>query len=165
MESLYEMIKKNGTGKGEAIMWKSVKVISDSVDEHMDDDAKRELIRDIYAEMSGGHYNEQMAMEDVSHMYYMNEAREKEEAPYWTKEQVASVYNNIRNEIPDYNMWDFYVTLNMVKSDNCPMLKRWFPEADMDEMTQKLVEMSVNWLKDDDNPFGTEKVWKYLNSK
>ena len=82
-----------------------------------------------------------------------------------TKEQVADVYESVRSEIPEYNMWDFFVTLQMVKSDNCPMLKKWFPNATPEEMTQKFVAMAVNWLKDEDNPFGTEKIWKYLNSK
>ena len=165
MESLYEMIKKNGTGKGEPVMWRSVKVISDAVEEHMDEDAKHELMRDVYAEMAGGHYNEQMAMEDVSKMYYTDEDGKKMYAPYWTKEQVAGVYDSVKSEIPEYNMWDFFVTLQMVKSDNCPMLKKWFPNATPEEMTQKFVAMAVNWLKDEDNPFGTEKIWKYLNSK
>lgn len=162
MESLYELIKTYGTGKGEATMWKSVKVISDSVEKHMDEDARDELNRHIFAEMSGGHYDQHFAMEDVRCMYYTDESGEKHYAPYWTPEQVSGVYEKVKREIPEYNMWDFYVTLQMVKADNCPMLKRWFPEAPEEEMTQRVVELAVNWLKDEDWA-GSTKIWDYLN--
>lgn len=163
MESLYNLIKKYGTGKGEPVMWKSVRVISEAVDKNMDDKAKEDLERKIYAEMSGGHYDEEFALEDVKHMYYVDERGERHYAPYWTPEQVEGVYNSVRSEIPDYNMWDFYVVLQMQKSDLCPMLKKWFPGATDEQMTQKVVEAAVNWLVDDDNPYGQEKIWRYLN--
>ena len=59
--------------------------------------------------------------------------------------------------------WDFYVTLNMMKADNCTMLRDWFPEAGADDMEGKLVEMAINWLNDGDNPYGGAKIWRYLN--
>jgi len=48
----------------------------------------------------------------------------------------------------------------MIKSDYYPLLKRWFPEEkDLDE---KIIELTVNWLNDDDNPFGDSKIWCYF---
>lgn len=31
-------------------------------------------------------------------------------------------------------------------------------------MVEKLVEEAVNYLDDADNPYGDEKIWRYLNS-
>lgn len=45
------------------------------------------------------------------------------------------------------------------------MLRKWFPSATDKELEQKVVESTVNWLNDDDNPYGTAKVWGYLNGK
>lgn len=165
MSTLYELIKKYSDGNDESVMWKSVEVISDAIENGMGEDDKKKLSRKIYCEMVGGHYNEEFALEDVKKMYYTDADGSKKYAPYWTPEQAKEVYSSISNLIPKYNFWDFYVALNMVKSDNCLLLKKWFPNANADEMTKKIVEMTVNWLSDEDNPFGTEKVWKYMNSK
>jgi hypothetical protein len=43
------------------------------------------------------------------------------------------------------------------------LLKIWFPGATEEELMSKLVEEAVNYLDDADNPYGTEKVWRYLN--
>ena len=107
---------------------------------------------------------EDFAKEDVAKMYYTDASGNKKSAPYWTDEQVREVYSAVRDRIPsDYNEWDFYVTLNMMKADNCTMLREWFPEAGADDMEGKLVEMAINWLNDGDNPYGGAKIWRYLN--
>lgn len=164
MESLLQFIKKYGEGKGEAMMWKSVEIISDSLDKHMDEATRTALTRRIYGEMAGGHYDESFAKEDVKKMYYIDTDGQKKYAPYWTDEQVREVYNSVKAEVPKaYNFWDFYVALQMIKSDNCPLMRKWFPDATPEDMDKKFVELTLNWLKDEDNPFGSEKVWGYLN--
>jgi len=162
--TLYELTKKYGEGKGEDMMWKTLSAVSDSIEDSMDERNKNLLLRHLYGIMSGGHYNEEYALCDVSKMYYTDDNGNKKYAPYWTKEEVKDVYDSVRRDIPsEYNFWDFYVVLNMIKSDNCPLLRKWFPSATNEELNKKLVELSVNWLKDDDNPYGAEKAWGYIN--
>lgn len=164
MESLLQFIKKYGEGKGEAMMWKSVEIISDALDKHMDEATRTALTRRLYGEMAGGHYDEAFAKEDVKKMYYTDSDGQKKYAPYWTDEQVREVYNSVKAEVPKaYNFWDFYVALQMIKSDNCPLMRKWFPDATPEDMDKKFVDLTLNWLKDEDNPFGSEKVWGYLN--
>lgn len=164
MESLLQFIKKYGEGKGEAMMWKSVEIISDALDKHMDEATRTALTRRLYGEMAGGHYDEAFAKEDVKKMYYTDSDGQKKYAPYWTDEQVREVYNSVKAEVPKaYNFWDFYVALQMIKSDNCPLMRKWFPDATPEDMNKKFVDLTLNWLKDEDNPFGSEKVWGYLN--
>lgn len=161
--TLYEMTKKYGEGKGEATMWTTIEAISEAIEESMDDDAKKDLMRQVYGTMSGYHYNEEMAMEDVAKMYYKGPDGKDHYAPYWTAQQVRSVYDPIARQIPEYNFWDFYVTLQMMKADNCSMLMRWFPNATPEERDGMLVEMAVNWLDDPDSPDAGHKIWSYLN--
>ena len=162
--TLYEMIKKYGTGKGEDMMWKTLRVISDHIDDSMDDEHVQHLMRDLYGEMSDGHYNQEYAEEDVKKMYYTDDNGKRHYAPYWSEEQSKTVYESVKRSLPgEYNCWDFYVALNMVKSDNCPILRKWFPNLQENELEAKVIELAISWLNDDDNPYGTEKVWGYLN--
>ena len=59
-----------------------------------------------------------------------------------------------------YNKWDFEVALNMIKSDNYPLLKEWFP--DEKDLMGRILELTINWLNDEDNPYGDAKVWGYF---
>ena len=162
--NMYEMIETYGKGRGEGKMWESVKVISEAVDHDMDEESKERLMRKIYCVMSGGHYNEEFAREDVAKMHYKDMDGKTHYGPYFTREKVASVYETVKDAIPEYNMWDFYVVMNMVKSDNCNLLSQWFPEATDTEREKRLIELAINWLSDDDSPMGKEKAWRYFNS-
>lgn len=161
--TLYEMTKKYGEGKGESTMWATLSAVSDAVETSMDATAKHDLLRKVYAEMSGHHYNEEYALEDVAKMYFKGTDGKEHRAPYWTVDQVKAVYDNVSRNISDYNFWDFYVTLQMTKADNCPLIMRWFPNATPEERDKMLVEMAVNWLDDPDNKDAGHKIWSYLN--
>ena len=74
------------------------------------------------------------------------------------------MYESVKKDIPAYNFWDFFVVLHAVASDNHALLLRWFPNDDADERADRYVEMAVNWLHDDDSPFGKDtKAWGYFN--
>lgn len=161
--TLYDITKKYGTGKGEGMMWKVVADVSEAVEESMPEEARKELVREIYEEMSGGHYDEDFAMEDIEKMYYTDKSGTKHRAPYWSVSTMEDVYNSIKSEIRPYNFWDFAVTLNMVASDNWMMLERWFPGMEDGDRNAKLVDMAVNWLKDEDAKHPDSKIWHYIN--
>lgn len=161
---LYDLIRDNGTGKGEDMMWRTLGIVSEHIESGMDEKHKDALLRDLYGEMSSGHYNEEYAKEDVSRMYYEDNAGKKHYAPYWNDDDIRQVYDLVKRNIPaEYNFWDFYVTLNMIKSDNCSIVKGWFPQESDEEHTKRIIALTVNWLNDADNPYGTEKTWGYLN--
>ena len=157
------MIETYGKGRGEGKMWESVSLISETVEKELSTEAKKHLLRKIYCVMNGGHYNEEFAREDVGKMYYKDANGKTHYAPYFTDEKVATIYERVKGNIPAYNMWDFYVAMNMVASDNWCMLTRWFPDASEATMEKHFIEMTLNWLNDEDNPYGKEKIWKYLN--
>ena len=162
--TIFELIKKYGRNRGEDVMWQSTEMISELLEKHLTDQELSKAKRKIYEIMAGGHYNKEFADEQMTKMYYINNNGIKRNAPYWTEEEVMQVYESVKNSIPEYNFYDFEVTLNMIKSDNCQMLKKWFPNEGKEERTQRFITMAVNWLKDEDNPFGTCKIWGYFNN-
>ena len=143
-------------------MWKSVDVISRFVDKYMSDEEKEKLMRDVYDVVSDGHYNEVFAKEDIEEMYYKDKNGNKHYAPYWPESAVRSIYERHASEIPGYNLYDFEVTMNMVASDMWCMLDKWFPGMTDAERNEKITEVAVNWLRDDDWSTNT-KIWDYMN--
>lgn len=165
METIYDIIKANFSDKGEATMWDATKVISDAVEHSMPEDHREHLKREIYALMSGGHFNEMFAKEAVGRMYYTDDDGKDHYAPYWTEQAVREMYDSVAKDIPHYNFWDFFVTLHLVSTRNHKLLVKWFPKEDTDEREDRYVEMAVNWLHDEQSPFGKgTKIWGYMNS-
>lgn len=162
METIYELIKKNSAGKGEAMMWKSTAIISDAIEKNMSAEAREELYDELFGLMSGGHYNECMAKADVEKMYYVGNDAQEHYGPYLTDSVVKEHYDKVSSVIPDYNMWDFYVTLHMIASDNHDLYMKWFPGATQEERIEKYVDAAVNWLNDVDWP-EKDKIWAYLH--
>ncbi len=160
---IYNLIQKYSKNKSESIMWESVKMLSECLQHMLSEEDYKCITKKIYYILQGGHFNEEYAKEIVAKMYYINDNK-KVYAPYWVDNEVMQLYETVKKNIPqEYNKWDFYVTLNMIKSDNYILLKTWYPEATNDELAKKFVDLTVNWLNDSDNPYGTEKIWKYLN--
>ena len=164
--TLYDLTKKYGEGKGEGTMWSTLSLVSDAIESTMAPSEKNALIRKVYGVMSGKHYNEDFANEDIAKMYYTDEDGNKHYGPYWPDDAVREIYNEHKSEIPDYNFWDFAVVMNMIKSDYLPLLDEWFPEDDEATRNERITRLATNWLQDPDNPLGTTtKAWCYFNSK
>ena len=160
---IYNIIKEGLRGEGSDKMWKATKIFSDAIEEYVSEKQKEDIKSKIYYTTFGGHFNKGFADAVIPNFYYIDLNGVRHEAPYWTEAEVRKIYETIKSKIPSYNFYDFEVTLNMVKSDNCNKLKKWFPQATQEELLAKLVEEAINWLDDADNPYGTEKVWRYLH--
>ena len=162
--SIYSILKDGLKGEGSDKMWCITKILSDSIDEYVPEKQKDILLNKVYYSTNGGHFDKEFADLAISKFYYVDENKIKHDAPYWTESEVKDIYREIKSRIPSYNFYDFEVTLNMVKSDNCNKLKKWFPDDSDEELLDKLVDEALNYLIDEDNPYGNEKIWKYLNS-
>lgn len=161
--TLFELIKKHGVNKGEDVMWRSVDLLSHILEDHLSGEEYHSVKKKIYYEMVGGHFDKEFADAQIAKFYYVDSDGTKHFAPYWAESDVRTLYSGVKGDIGDYNFYDFEVALNMIKSDYCPLLKRWFPDEDKDDHLKRLVSLTVNWLNDTDNPYGTEKVWGYFN--
>lgn len=165
---LFALIKTYGEGQGKETMWKSVKHISDFVEmakkEHPDEYSR--LKKQVYADMQGGHFNEEFGSMQIDKMYYKDDAGVKHYAPFWTQDKMKEAYQKAKAVIPEpYTEWDFYVTLNMVKSDNQRLLQGWFPEKSEEQLMKCFVDLACNFLDDEDSPNPKTKIWSYFNGK
>ena len=160
---IYGILKEGLKGEGYDKMWCITKILSDSIEEFVPEKQKEILKTKVYYNTNGGHFDHDFADRAISKFYFVDAQGVKHQAPYWTESDVKAIYESVKSKIPAYNFYDFEVTLNMVKSDNCNKLKKWFPQATDKELMDKLVEEAVNYLDDADNPYGSEKVWRYLN--
>ena len=162
MNTLYETIKTYGTGKGEEMMWKSVAIISESIEKHYSEEEKEVLLSEIYGLMSEGHYNKQYAEQCVQKMYYVDKAGEKHYAPYWPEEAVKDIYEQSKAKIPGNNFWDFFVTFQMLASNNWILLHTWWPDITPEQFAEKMTDLTVNWFLDADWESGA-KTWRFLH--
>ena len=161
---IYNILKEGLRGEGSDKMWCITKILSDAIEGYVPDKQKEVIKTKVYYSTFGGHFNRNFANSAISKFYYVDASGVRHDAPYWTEPEVKEVYETVKSRIPAYNFYDFEVTLNMVKSDNCNKLKKWFPQATDKELMDKLIDEAVNFLSDEDNPYGDEKIWKYLNS-
>lgn len=187
MNSLKELIKQHSDGKDPKTMEEITDIIGSFLKNNVSEESYYSLYKDIYSKIVGGHYNKEFADKQIARMYHTNSAGEKRYAPYWTENETREIYEKVKAKIPaEYNFYDFEVTLNMVKSDYCTLLEKWYKEAHPQSTPppspiaaaqtggeseacekwccEKMVDLAVNWLDDPDNPFGKEKVWGYFNS-
>ena len=165
MMSVYQILKDSLKGEGSEKMWKITQLLSDTIDSYIPEDKKEHLMTTIHYSINGGHFDKEFADKAISRFYYIDPQGVKHDAPYWSESEVKEIYDRIKGVIKSYNFYDFEVTLNMIKSDNCNKLKRWFPNDSPEQLKERLIEEAINYLDDNDNPFGTEKIWGYLNSK
>lgn len=161
----YEIINTYFKGKDPEPLLRVLNKVVTAVNKLPEED-QEQLNKDIYYALNGGHYDECFAKLAVGKMYYTVD-REKHYAPYWMRSEIENIWNKHKGEIEesDYTMWDFYVTMNMLMSDNYKLLEERYPNSSKDEKTKIIVEDTINYLNDEDNPFGSEKIWGYLNAK
>lgn len=162
----YDLIKKYGSGKGEAVMWAATKRVSEFLEKMKESnpDAFWTLIKETYEDMCGPHYNEEFAKWQIEQMYFKDPAGETHYAPNWSAAQYKNSFelNRQRLKNKSYNCWDWAVALEMCYTDNHCLLKTWFPNATEDDIKTKAVDMAVNYLNDDDDD-DEGRIWHRFN--
>lgn len=147
-----KVIKKYGSNDS------TIDLLCEELKKHISKEECESLAKSIYEQSQGTHFDEDFAKWQISKMYYEEDGI-KHYAPYWA--DITPIYVNAKRRINgNYNKWDFMVALNMIKSDNYLLLKEWFPNEK--DLQDKIIDMTVNWLNDEDNPYGDSKVWGYF---
>lgn len=164
--TIYDITKENyAKAKGDDNkMWNSTKLLSDTIctNCNMSENDYWRLLKKYYSIMAGEHFNKDFAEWQVSQMWYKDKEGKEHRGAHWTLDQTNEVYEKVKSKLPsDYNNYDFYVTANMIYSDNICMYKTWWADASNDVLDGKVIDATINWLSDSDAEKG--KIWRYFN--
>lgn len=112
--------------------------------------------------MSGNtHFTELSARGCIAQMYYFETDTKKAFAPYFSYEELKKEYDEVRDEIADYNFWDFSVTMNMIYSNHHDTLAYL---CDKKRNKMKICSvMAVHFLNDEDTAHPSDKIFWYMN--
>lgn len=106
------------------------------------------------------HYDELTAREDIARLYYYKDETTRVFAPFFTKEEVLKAYSIVADRIPEYNEWDFAVTMNLMYSDYYDLLAKWGAKH---TLIDKVRDLSVKFLEDEDTMHPEDKIWWYMH--
>lgn len=160
--SLKDIIKQYGSNKDEKTMWQIVDCLCCYLDDKLSEDQKNEIAKIVYSHLNDGHFNKEFAEQQTAKMYRLDNGR-KVYGPFISSLDTDKYYSEISDKIRPYNNWDWYVTVNMIYSDNYNLLNSWFENLSDEDLQNKVYQLAQNWLDDEDNPYGSSKIWKYFN--
>lgn len=158
---LERLIMDNVHGLDANQMRMLIRKISCFVDAHASDEDKYNLLKSVYGVISDGHYDKEFAVKDISNMHYDDANGIRHNAPFFTESEVQEMFSRHMDELSDYTIHDFAVTLNMVWSDNNRTLCKYAKEGC--ERREMAESMAVEYLCDQDAPHPRNKIWMYIN--
>lgn len=119
-----------------------------------------DALKAIHTSVMGCHFNQFFANRAISKMRYTDSSGSIHTGPFVSEEEVKIDYEVMKRSIPQYNFWDFLVTVNMMASDYGELLERWFGVMDK----SKCEELAMSYLLDEDSNHKDCKIWCYLCS-
>lgn len=157
---LYDLIEKYGKGKGEAVMWETTRLVSDFIKPMKETDKKEywNLMREVYGKMTGGHYDEEFAMHDVSKIEYTDKEGKLHKGAYWTCEQIEEATKGMSFPAGT-TKWDRFVAFNLAWSDFC----KKFDDAQILQIGYLFFFADEDWSADGKG--SATKVWDYVCCK
>jgi len=128
----------------------------------LDDMQRESAMRMLDYYMDGtSHFTELSARGCISQMYYYEDDTKKVFAPYFDYEEIKEKYENVKDLIPDYNAWDYAVTMNLIYSNHQEVIKKW--TRDKDKVIGRVSELSVSFLNDEDSNHPNDKIWWFMS--
>lgn len=141
-------------------------IVVSHIDEHCDEHSNC-IVKKIHEQLHGKHFDEDCAIKTVNEMYFIKHGTSsKTYGSFVTLEQANKIFSRVRDEINKaYNVFDFYVALNMIYSDNYNLYTKWFKDITDERMIEIVTEATINWFNDADSPYsGDTKIWSYLKN-
>lgn len=107
------------------------------------------------------HFGEMSARRSIATMYYYTGETERRFGPYVDYGRVKELYEGVKDSIPDYNVWDFAVTLNLMYTEHADTVGRW--TRGEDRLERRMTELAVGWLNDEVTNHLTDKIRWYMS--
>lgn len=140
----------------------AITIIANVIDKRMTADEKTALSAQLRKALLGNHFDHERATQRISRMYYATPNGNLVHAPFVTEKECADLYEQCKEKIGGYNLYDFAVVLNDTIANFHNLLHDWWCNEDEDILMIKYCEIAVNWLNDDDTPYKGEKAWCIL---
>ena len=115
----------------------------------------------VYGVLSEEHFDKHFADYAISKMWYEDADGTKHMAPFFTDEEIKDVFDKHKDDISDYTIHDFAVTMNLLRSDHHLLLERYSEDAG--ELKEMVVLMAIEYLQDQDCLHPTSKIWHNIN--
>lgn len=127
----------------------------------MNDEQRESAFRAIQYYKTGiSHFTESTARGCIAQMYYYEGESDKVYAPFFDYKELEEEYKSLKDDIPDYNEWDFAVTMNLVYSNHHEAVSKWTKGR----MMERIESLAVSFLNDEDTHHPTDKIWWYMNN-
>lgn len=105
---------------------------------------------------------EQLGRACIANIYYFDDDVHKKYAPYFGFDELKEDYERLSWNIPDYNFWDFAVTMNKMYADHIDVVGKW--SKNKDTTRKRISELAISFLCDESTNHPTDKIWWYMNS-
>ena len=106
------------------------------------------------------HFTELSARGCIAQMYYYIDDTRKRFGPFLDFEEVKGDFEKVRMEIPDYNVWDFAVTMNLVYSNHHEVIEKWTRKKE--NVVKRVSKLAVSFLNDEDSAHPSDKIFWYM---
>ncbi len=113
-----------------------------------------------YCKNGVSHFDECTARGCIATLYYYEDDTHRVYAPFFDYEEVKAEYRKFADQIPDYNLWDFAVTMNLIYSNHSDLVKKWSKSEE--SIIKKISDLSVSFLNDEDTNHPTDKIFWYM---
>lgn len=150
-KSMIETAYKNGGG--EKTLLKSIDTISMAMDYLKEHEPEKydAMMRTLYANLYGKHYNREFAEQDVERIRYTDKNGTEHRGAHWTTEQIEQSTQGKR--FPEKTTaWDRYVAYNAAYADFC----KKFTE-------EQILDIAYLFYFADEDWSGTCKIWDYMS--
>lgn len=151
-QGIMETAVKNGGG--EKALLKSMETINIAMNYLKEHDPEQYdcLMRDLYADLYGKHYNKELAEQDVEHICYTDKNGATHRGAHWTTEQIEQVTQGKR--FPEKTTpWDRYVAYNAAYADFC----KKFADEQILDIAYLFFFADEDWKTD-------SKIWDYMTA-
>ena len=114
-----------------------------------------------YYKHRNNHFEEMTARACIAQMYYFTDDTSRIFAPFVNYDRAKELYSEIAMDIPDYNFWDFAVTLNLAYSSHIGAISGW--TRSKEQIEKRLTQLAVSFLNSNAKQFDG-KIWWYMNA-
>lgn len=157
-----EFIKEINACNDVQVLKRVLAVVLDELDKNADKETA--VANNIREALVGEHFDCISAKACINKMSYTTSDGTVINAPFVSDRECFELYEERKQQIKGYNMYDFAVVLNDCMANFHNLLYKWWENEDWCIMLINFSDIAVAWLNNDAMCVG-EKAWKVFGNK